>query len=145
MSILNYTTKIEADQTVGEIQRILAKHGANAIMNQYDDQGYIKSLSFKMNLNGKEIGFRLPTDWRPILVILKNDRDVPGKLKSDEQALRVAWRIVKVWIEAQMAIIETKMVKMEQIFLPYVVTKNGETMSEKFINDPKFLLGKGDE
>jgi hypothetical protein len=144
MPILNYTTKIDADKTVGEIQQILAKHGANAIMNQYDSQGYITSLSFKMTINEKEIAFRLPTDWRPILSILNKDPKVPAKLKTNEQALKVSWRIVKVWIEAQMAIIETKMVKMEQVFLPYAVTKSGETMSEKFINDPKFLLGNGE-
>lgn len=46
MPLLNYTTTIEAAKTVGEIERNLAKHGARAILKNYDSEGYIDSLSF---------------------------------------------------------------------------------------------------
>lgn len=32
----------------------------------------------------------------------------------------MCWRIIKDWVEAQMVILETKMVKIEQVFLPYL-------------------------
>ena len=35
MPIKNYTTKIEASKTVGEIQQMLAQHGAKQIMLDY--------------------------------------------------------------------------------------------------------------
>jgi len=37
---------------------------------------------------------------------------------------------IKYWVEAQMALLETQMVKMEQIFLPYAIVKNGKTLFE---------------
>src|SRR3989304_73539 len=49
MSLLNYTTKIDADRTAQEIARCLSMHGASAVMTEYDKQdGYVSSLSFKI-------------------------------------------------------------------------------------------------
>ena len=143
MPLLNYTTKVEASSTIAEIQQCLVAHGASAVLNEFDGEGYIISLSFKMNINGTSMGFRLPSDWRPVLKILEDDPKVPPRYLSQEQALKVAWRIIKVWIEAQMAIVETRMVKVEQVFLPYIVMKDGKTLAEKIIDDPKFLLDSG--
>ena len=39
MTVLNYTTKIAASKTVGEIQAMLAKHGASRIATDYHDGG----------------------------------------------------------------------------------------------------------
>lgn len=139
MPLLNYTTQIDAGKTIGEIQKILAMHGASAILSEYDNNGYIVALSFKIRLEDREVGFKLPSDWRPVLKILENDNKVPYRLKTQEQALRVSWRILKDWIEAQMAIIETKMVKFDQVFLPYAITKNGKTVYEA-VSDNKLLL-----
>ncbi|GAC1413843.1 MAG: hypothetical protein NVSMB66_6460 [Candidatus Doudnabacteria bacterium] len=139
MPILNYTTGIQVEKSITEIQKCLVSHGANAVLSEYDN-GYIVAVSFKMRMNENDIGFRLPADWKPVLTILKNNPKVPRRLCTQEQALRVAWRIVKDWVEAQMAIVETKMIKAEQVFLPYVVMKDGRTLSEHAITNPKFLL-----
>lgn len=141
MPLLNYTTTISADKTVMEIQRILAKAGARAILANYDDSGTITALSFQMNVNGDLVGFKLPCDPEPVLLILKRDPKVANRLKDRDQALRVAWRIVKDWTEAQLAIIETQMVKPEQVFLPYAVTNTGETIFERYESGK--LLGDG--
>lgn len=51
------------------------------------------------------------------------------------QAKLTGWRNIKDWIDAQMALLETEMVKIEEIFLPYVVgDKEGHTMYERFEN-----------
>ena len=144
MPLLNYTTQVSADKTVAEIQKCLAEHGANAILNQYDTEGYIVALSFKIKIREKNIGFKLPSDWRPVLKIMEEDPKTPQRLCNQEQALRVSWRIVKRWIEAQMAILDTKMVKMEQVFLPYAITRSGKTISEEFDTNSNRLLGSGE-
>ena len=130
MPLLNYTTKISTDKTVSEIQKCLTTHGATAILAEYDDQGMITQISFQIALEGQRIGFKLPSDWRPVLQILENEKKVPRHFCNKEQAIRVSWRILKAWIEAQMAIVETKMVKLDQVFLPYAVGKDGRTMYE---------------
>ena len=51
------------------------------------------------------------------------------KVKCDrDQAERVAWRIVKDWVAAQMAILESEMVQMDEIFLPYMLNDKGQTL-----------------
>jgi ubiquinone/menaquinone biosynthesis C-methylase UbiE len=130
MSLLNYTTGISVDKTVSEIQRVLTKNGASAILVENDDNGEIIALSFRVKLNDQVIAFRLPSDWRPVLKILENDQKVPRAKRTKEQALRVSWRIIKDWVEAQMAIVQTKMVTVDQVFLPYAVSHDGRTLYE---------------
>ena len=141
MALLNYTTKVDAHKTIADVQRLLAKAGAKAILLDYDDSGNIVALSFKMKLNDQEIGFRLPCDPNPVLLILERDPNVKHRLKNKDQARRVAWRIIKDWVEAQLAIIETKMVKADQVFLPYAITKDGSTIYDQVKRGN--LLGDG--
>lgn len=149
MPLLNYTTKIDADKTAQEIARCLSKHGAQAVLTEYDEKdGYVTAISFKINLEGKRVGFRLPCDWKPVLEILKNDPNVRSRSRvaiDRVLAVRVAWRIVKDWVEAQMALVETRMVTTQQVFLPYAVMKSGETLYEKIQENPQFLLRDGSD
>ena len=139
--LLNYTTKIDADKTANEIARCLSMHGAQAVMTEYDEQnGLIKSIAFRVKVADQVMSFRLPCDWRPVLRVLENNPKVERRYKTQEQAVRTAWRIVKDWVEAQMALVETQMVTVGEVFLPYAVMRNGQTLSENMQNDPKFLL-----
>jgi len=145
MGLLNYSTQIEAIKTVGEIQRILAGHGAKSIQTDYSNDGQVEALSFfVLTLHG-EVGIRLPINPDAVLKVLTQQNrlgKVPKRYINRAQAVRVAWRIVKDWVEAQMAILETEMVQMEQIFLPYVITKSGRTLYEVMV-ERHFLLGPG--
>lgn len=144
MPLLNYTTKISTDKTASEIQRMLAKAGARAILSEYDDQGDVSAVSFKMLVNGNEIGFQLPIAPDEVLAVLRSQRGVESRYKTPEQAKRIAWCIVKDWVEAQLAIIETQMVKPEQVFLPYAITQTGETLYETVISSSSLLGEKYD-
>lgn len=142
MPLLNYTTSIAPQKTVMEIQAMLAKAGASAIMADYDTDGNVVALSFRLKAEGQDISFRLPTDWKPVHEVLRRQRVSP-KYQTPEQALRVAWRITKDWVEAQLAIIETKMVTTAQVFLPYAITKDGQTVYEYIANNSGLLLEAG--
>ena len=142
-ALFTYTTKIEPSKTIAEIQEELVRHGAKAVMANYTDNGLIEALSFRVATpEGRIMGIRLPCDPGPVFKVLEKQREegkVPRGLVTKEQALRVAWRIVKYWVEAQMALLETQMVKMEQIFLPYAIVRDGRTLFEAMRND-KFRL-----
>lgn len=144
MPLLNYTTQIDAEKTIGEINKILSTHGATSILSEYDADGNIFALSFRVNINGQYIGFKLPADWHPVLTILERDMKVPRRLETKEQAVRISWRIIKDWIEAQMALVETHMVSLEQVFLPYAITNDGQTVFEKVMNSSLLLSGGKD-
>jgi hypothetical protein len=64
--------------------------------------------------------------------------------EMNEQAYRVAWRNILDWVEAQMALLEIEMAKIEEIFLPYMVNSTGETFFER-IEQRGFLLEAGEK
>ena len=123
MPLLNYTTKVNVHTTLGEIQAQLVKHGARKIMQDYDQAGHIVALTFSIETPAGTRGIRLPSNIAAVHKVLTRQ-----KIKCDqEQAERVAWRIVKDWVEAQMAILESEMVQMDEVFLPYMVNERGQT------------------
>jgi hypothetical protein len=143
MALKNYTTSISVEKTISEIQGKLAYVGARRIMSEYDNAGNITALSFQLELDGQPLAFTLPTDWRPVAEVLRKQR-VVSQRRLEEQARRTAWRITKDWIDAQVAIIETKMATTPQVFLPYAVTQTGETLYQKFATNHNLMLGKGE-
>lgn len=141
MAIKNYTTTINANKTIGEIQELLSKHGANAIMTEYNN-GEVIGLSFKIMTPRGEMGVKLPANTDRVLQVLRNQRKKNNQVKDTmEQATKTAWRIIKDWIDAQMAILETEMVEMEEIFLPYMINNDGQTLYQAFKNN-QLMLGE---
>lgn len=137
MPILNYTTKVDVYTTLGAIQGNLVKHGAKKIMQDYDEQGHISALSFLIDTPAGMRGIRLPANVNAVQAVLTRQ-----KVKCDrEQAERVAWRIVKDWVEAQMAILESEMVQMDEIFLPYMVNNSGQTLFQAYQKNQLMLEG----
>jgi hypothetical protein len=97
-----------------------------------------ESLSLPLQTQFGQMGFRLPADPQPVIATLKRQAmagKIPKRFASDvAQARRVAWRIVRQWVEAQLAIIELSMVKPEQVFLPYAINpQTGQTVYEMMI------------
>ncbi len=109
MPILNYTTSISAQKTVGEITSILASHRAKAVLMNYDNEGQIESLSFQIATPQGDMGIRLPVDPTAVLKVMAR-QGVTTKYLNRAHATRVAWRIIKNWVTAQMALLTTQMV-----------------------------------
>lgn len=128
MAILNYTTSIETEKTASEIQKKLAQAKAQAVLCEYDDDAVMSAMSFRIATPHGMIFFRLPANTAGVYKALLNDAKVPRKLKTKEQAAKVAWRILKDWIEAQLAIVDAEMASMTEVFLPYAQNQNGQTV-----------------
>ena len=81
-------------------------------------------MSFRVDTPRGRLPFRLPVDVDAVHRTLSHQwakgRKVSQRQASADHARNVAWRILKDWIEAQMALIETEMVELEQIFLPFM-------------------------
>lgn len=123
MPLLNYTTTIAASKTVSEVQGILAKAGATTINLRYD-QGRPVAIMFSAPTTFGDREFILPVNADKVLAVLKSEGVKPS-LSTVAQAERVAWRILKDWIEAQMAIIAAELVTLDQVMLPYMVIDDG--------------------
>lgn len=141
MAILNYTTTIDAFKTVSEIEYILMKHGAKSIMKNYDGER-ITALSFILDNGMTQIPIKMPVKADECLMVLRKEKKNSPRSNikaTPEQAERVAWRILKDWTEAQMALLDIEMVKAEEIFMPYIVDRSGKTLFEK-LEEKQFLL-----
>ena len=122
MPLLNYSTKVSAERTLGEIMQVLVGKGARQIMTVYDAEGVPSGLRWIIESRHGPLSYALPCNIEAVFTILTEDRIlVRDPAARRQQAARVAWRIVKDWVEAQMALLATGMVELEEIFLPYVV------------------------
>jgi hypothetical protein len=143
MGLLNYTTKIEPEQTISEIRKMLSRHGVTAMMTEYDGP-QVSAVSFRLNIDGKPMSFKMPCNWRAVLEIFKSSKDARKRgCVNPEQATRTAWRIIHRWTEAQLALVEVNMVTVPQVFLPYAIMRDGRTLAETVTDNPSFLLGDG--
>ena len=128
------TTKISPGKTIGEVQGVLAGHGANNILIEYDNNE-VSALSFTYKVEGQQIAYRLPSNWQVIYQKLaERKKRFRDHTKEDlvDQAKRVAWRTVLRWVEAQLAFVEQGQVKMEQVFMHcMIVGPNNQTLFQK--------------
>lgn len=141
MPLLNYTTSVAAEKTASEMQRLLAKAGAGSIMVNYA-AGEPVGLVFMISTVAGPRTFSLPVDALKVEAVL-HKQGVPNRYQGPAQAQRVAWRITKDWLEAQLAIVETDMVRLEQVMLPYMQAGDGRTVWQLFESQALALPGGG--
>lgn len=156
MPILNYTTEVPAERTVGEITSMLVRKGARSIQTEYRPDGSIEAVVFIMVVGGLPVRFALPNNAAGVLrVMLKEKPYNPSyhgygnkekyEAKFAAQAERVSWRILKDWIEAQLALIESGQAEVGQVFMPYAIASDGRTMYQLFVENNQKQLGAGGE
>lgn len=150
--ILNYSTQVPPERTVGEITSLLVRKGAKSITSDFHEDGRVKAVSFIMLVGGLPTRFLLPVNVSGVARVML--RDKPHKpshrisrgayeKKTEQQAEWVAWRILKDWVEAQMALIESGQAEAAQVFMPYATAQDGRTMYELFVENNVKQLGAG--
>lgn len=147
MPIKNYTTTVAEDKTVGEIMGLLSAKGARTIQVLYDERGRPSGVSFMLVIQDMPVPFRLPCNFDGVFkALLVGYKDRMAKIRFERnpenrsQSRRIAWRIVKDWVAAQMALIEAEQATLAQVFLPYCTMNNsgiGEavTMYDRFMEE----------
>jgi hypothetical protein len=138
---LNYSTSIPAARTIGECQDILASAGAAAVAVQYENREPV-GLSFRIATPRGLRDFSLPVNVDGVEQLLGNAH-AAGRLSSSrgrnaasfttrKHAAAVAWRVVKDWLEAQVALINADMVTLDQVMLPYLQVSDDQTLYQAF-------------
>lgn len=139
--LLNYTTTVSVEKTIGEIYGMLSRNKVQAIQSDYDGAGNVTSIAFKIQTSHGVVPFLLPANIKAACAIINKqayNREIPRKYYNDvEQGRRVAWRIIRQWLEAQLALVTLGMAKIEEVFLPYAQGADGRTVYEA-MNDRSF-------
>lgn len=130
------STKKDPEETISEIQKLFRKFNVSVrgILTNYNDDNHVESVSFKINIDGDEIPYKLPADHRPILAMANQNELKYIRPKDEEQCRRVAWRQIFRWVEAQLALVQTGQGTVDQIFLPYMMVDSNNTLYDKFID-----------
>jgi hypothetical protein len=131
--LLNYTTTVEVERTIAEIGKILVRAGASSVSTSYESSRPV-AVSFTMRSTLGEASYRLPARVDRVLGVLEAQRklgEIAPRYATKEHAARVAWRISKDWVEAQLALAASGMVDVAETLLPYEV-ENGRTFFEVY-------------
>lgn len=135
---MNFTTSVAVEKTVGELQALLVKHRCRGIQTQFNDAGEITSLSFRLATEFGERDYALPVNVDGVLRTLEREKHagrlngLPWTRINRAQAARVAWRILKDWLEAQLAIVQTQAVSWDQVMLPYQLIDGERTVYQVY-------------
>ena len=126
---------------------MLTKYGATEIMKQYDADNNVIMLVFNIPTKHGKTAIKLPVNADKILEVFKlqvHNKLLPSKYWEGEwavaQAHRVAWRIIKDWLDAQLTIINIDMVNIEQIFLPYFYSSKHKKTLYELLDEGNFNL-----
>jgi len=85
MPILNYTTTIEVQKTVGEISAMLGRAKATAILTELEE-GIVSAISFRIKTEFGVLTFRLPANTQRIYQVIARDRLITPRMRTKEQA-----------------------------------------------------------
>lgn len=149
---LNYTTKIPVHQTVIECQSILAKAGASSVTTGFED-GQPSGLGFSLKTPHGVRAFTLPVDVGAMQAVLRKadfsslhpTRATLANLTSREHAAMVAWRVVKDWLEANLALIAAQMATIDEVMLPYLHVGEERTLWQAYQAREQAALEAGGE
>ena len=142
-NIKNYTSKVAVETSVMRIQQILGQAGARRMMFDCDAQGDIETVAFFIQTAQGEIPIRLPARVDQVAQVMYGTHQSLSEAQQ-AQVKRTAWKNIQDWIDAQVALIETEMVALEEIFLPYMVTPQGNTFFEAMEHKGFLLPEAGD-
>ncbi len=134
MTLFMETTRISADKTAAEISALLGRAGAERVISEYATIGgrrAVVAIYFQLAVGGHAVPYRLPIRTAPIRrqLAAKRRRMPPAEL--DVWAERVAWRQILRWLEAQLALVQTEMASMAEVFLPYLQVSLTRTLYEQ--------------
>lgn len=121
------------------MQKILSQHGANRVSIDYNDDGDPIALTFQMTVNGHPLWLRIEPDPEGMFKAMKEDDDIEDYRFDEEQARRTAWKNKHDWLDAQLAEVASNQAEMEELFLGFSVTDNGETVYERLKRNDKLL------
>ncbi len=145
----NVTTKIEVGVTIADIEKKLIQFGATHIHKTIDQySGRYKELSFVLHDNGKDYPYKLPINVEGVYKIICEMKDYKYKTQdqNEKRAYKVAWRMMKDWLHAQLSIVQANQVSMSEIMLPYLMIDDKNTLREVFTSGQlqNLLPGKKD-
>lgn len=132
MGFHSYSTDIDISDTLKEIEELLKLHGARDIRFVYDVPNptitdILRSIDFvlilKNNEEEKESRYKIPVNSDITYEILRK-QSISGTIKISRNqygAENVICRVIKTWLEVQLAFIQMNLLSADHIFSPFSI------------------------
>ena len=127
---LNYTTSVPVDKTLHEITTMLGRHGAEQVATRWVDGAPI-GVSFTLITPAGRQAYALPVDVDAMAASLTEQakrKRIDRRYATPEQAARTAWRVIKDWLAAQLALVAAAMTSLDAVMLPYLLVDETTTL-----------------
>ncbi len=148
-------TTVSSEKSRAEIERILARYGADQFMYGWDSKGAV----VQFRADGRHIRFVLNMPDRQDREITHtpergNKRSPAQAEKVYEQAVRQRWRALALVIKAKLEAVESGITEFDAEFLAHIVLPNGQTVGGWMLpqveqaylqGEMPPMLGMGDE
>lgn len=144
--IKNYQATQSPASSITVVEELVVKRmHATQFFKEYKD-GAIVAVIFVIPTKHGYRSFKLPARVNQVIRALYGEKRAYSP-QQWEQARITAWANVRDWVDAQVALIETEQVKVEEVFLPYMANERGETLFEVMEKSGMKLpqLGSGSE
>lgn len=115
-------TTVSAAKSRDGIDRLLEKVGVVGFRWATELDKGRETLEALLEVDGKKLGFRLSVDY------------------EDERTRRQVMRALYWYLKSKIEAVECGLVDLEEEFLPYLLTKSGQTVAEMLAGDPQFEL-----
>jgi hypothetical protein len=140
--IKDYTTDIAAEKTIIEINAILQRAKVRGVMTEFDDDGQISAIFFRVPTGDRELSFKLPAKPESVYKRLYAGKRSEYRYRKLclEKSRNIAWRIVKDWLEVQITMIELEQAEVSEVFLPYLLVEDGTVTLFEQMKQKQFLL-----
>lgn len=124
-------TQVDPGQSKAEIERTLARYGADQFMSGWDSDRAM--IAFRAE--GRHVRFVLPLPSRDearfTVTPTGRDRSAGQAFAAWEQEVRAQWRALALVIKAKLTAVESGIVEFSEEFLAHIIMPNGRTVWEE--------------
>jgi len=132
---LNYTTTVAADKTAHECLVTLGKYGAKRAGLAYGKDRVPMGISFVLDTRWGERGYEIAVNFDGTQSALRaayRERKIERKYTEHAHAQKVAWRVLKMWLESNLALVEAGQVDPERALFPYMLLAPEHTVFDEY-------------
>lgn len=143
-AIKGYTTTISVAKTTVEIQTMLSRRGVTRMSTMFDDDAVPSGLAFEMKTDFGLREFALPVRIDGVLDILTEAPGLSRAQRTREHAAKVAWRIARDWLDAQMALVDAALAPLDEVLFPFMLSRDGQTAYAVYRGGQKEISPRGE-
>lgn len=121
-------TAVSPERSRAEIEKVLARYGADAFSYAYDDGR--AAIAFRMRGRMVKLMIPFPSEGELRLTPTGLRRSAAQVRQARDKELRRRWRAMALVVKAKLEAVESGIVTFEDEFLPHIVLPDGSTVGD---------------